>query len=195
MPSYRTILIAAIAIGFPTIAAAQVETFAGDPKLAKHHSDWPLAWIEGAWKVESIQQTCNGEHSDKKFAFSDYILFTSGYRFALYEPHRLTSAPMIGHSEHRGSLHCLFKMTRNRAAMQTRFTQHEDYIEYCTYLIMPEEGRFRFKRRLVRVANEVEFAGLLQAAVEEAVNPLDSADAEGVIEAWTKKHRALVTNN
>ncbi|MGB7347057.1 MAG: hypothetical protein WBD20_22725 [Pirellulaceae bacterium] len=195
MSSIKAIFIAAITIVFPTLAVAQdAPSRAGEPKSTTRSSEWPPVWIEGAWKVEHVQQTCNGEASDKKFVFADYVLFTSGHRFSLYQPRRLTSAPMIGHRKHGESLHCLFKMTRNRAAMQTVFTQHDDHLEYCSYLIMPTEGRYRFKRRLTRITNEAEFVDLLQTAANDGIQTPASEAATEIVEAWIKKHTPPVNN-
>ena len=185
----KTIFITVLALGFPSVAVAQVATTkAGDSKAKTLSADWPPEWLEGAWKVESVEQTRNGEPTDRKFSFSDYLLFTSGHRFSLYEPNRLTSAPMIGHCQHGESLHCLFKMTNDRAAMQTRFTRHADHLEYCSYLIMPKDGRYRFKRRLTRITNQPEFVKLLRAAADNAIFSPDSKTAPGILKAWIQEH-------
>ena len=149
---------------------------------------WPPEWLEGVWENESTSVTLDGRPTGKSFSFAKYYIFTSGYRFSVFEGRRVSATPMIGQTQHGDELHCLFKMTRNRHAMRTKFIRHEQKAEYTSYLVSSSDGkRYKLTRQLSRIPIDQAWIGKVKTTFEKEFYSPHSDSAQEILEGWMQQ--------
>lgn len=190
-------LVLVVVVGVACLGVAQdvTVTSKSESESDTQNEDWPPAWIEGAWKVDSVELTFNGAPTERKFSSPTHVLFTAGHRFSVTKGTRISGSPMIAQSFKSQTLSCLFPVSKTREAIRARFSQiggfseHPETLEYVTYLAMPgEAGRFRFVNKISRITDETEFAVLLKkTSTNLMISCPCSEDARGILKSWVQE--------
>lgn len=157
---------------------------------------WPR-WLDGAWKIDVVDTTCDGKPSAKAFAFYTHVLFHGGYRFSIRREDSVMAMPLIAQTVNGDTVHCVIKVSKSYGSTRAHFTpvgeptDRPNEVTYVSYLKSKSlEGRFRFTYKLTRVSDNVPFAKHVKAARE---NELRSNDAFGemagrVLDKWIADH-------
>lgn len=186
---FVTLILAILHVAAPPRTLANNQSTERNPST----NPWPPSWLSGLWENQETTVTLNGQPTNKSFLCGSHYLFLSGMRFSVYKGKRIRATPMMGHTNQDDVDHCLFKMTKQRAAMRAEFSGNGSQAQYVSYLFYAGDGkRYKFQRRLARVGDEAEALKIIKSTLDREFISPHSESAREILQKWIdEKERAI----